>query len=201
MITYGKDRKEAISLMMAALDRYQIRGVENNINFVRDVMENPRFIEGDISTAFIPEEYPEGFHGHVLEPIQKSQLVAAAATMLYDSWAREGSISGRLPSHEGSMRDETIVVTVGDEDFECSVDVDAAEEAILISYGDKQHKVNYEWFPGEPVFDSSIDNNKVIIQVVENLYNGFVVKHVGSQVETPPSAHCWRPADNVCSTP
>mmetsp|Transcript_6773 Transcript_6773/g.28534 ORF Transcript_6773/g.28534 Transcript_6773/m.28534 type:complete len:709 (-) Transcript_6773:36-2162(-) len=181
LISYGKDRKDAIAHMMAALDRYQIRGVENNISFVRDVMENPRFIEGDLSTKFIQEEYPDGFHGHELEPVQKDQLVAVAATMLFDTWGREASISGRLPSHEGTMRDETIVVSIGDEDHECTVDVDDSGEAIVVAYGDKRHKVDYQWFPGEAVFNSNIDNNKVIVQVVDRLFDGFVLQHVGSK--------------------
>jgi propionyl-CoA carboxylase alpha chain len=43
---------------MQALDEYVIRGVTHNIPFLRDVYEHKKFISGDITTAFIEEEYP-----------------------------------------------------------------------------------------------------------------------------------------------
>jgi len=43
-----------------------IRGVEHNVAFLRDVMNSKRFQSGNFTTAFIPEEYPKGFHGHQL---------------------------------------------------------------------------------------------------------------------------------------
>ncbi len=44
--------------MRRALDAYIIRGVVCNINFVRDVMDNSKFLSGDVTTNFIPSEYP-----------------------------------------------------------------------------------------------------------------------------------------------
>jgi len=41
--------------MRDALDSYVIRGVVSNINFLRAIMDNPRWISGQLSTKFIPE--------------------------------------------------------------------------------------------------------------------------------------------------
>jgi propionyl-CoA carboxylase alpha chain len=38
-------------------------GVKNNIPLLRDIIQQPKFISGDISTKFLPETYPDGFPG------------------------------------------------------------------------------------------------------------------------------------------
>jgi propionyl-CoA carboxylase alpha chain len=49
--------------METALDHYVIRGVKNNIPLLRDIIQQPKFIQGDISTNFLAETYPDGFPG------------------------------------------------------------------------------------------------------------------------------------------
>ena len=66
---------------MLQLDNYVIRGVQHNVPFVRDLCDHPRFIEGRLATGFIDEEYPDGFQGVTLPPIDRQRLVAASAVM------------------------------------------------------------------------------------------------------------------------
>lgn len=56
LIAWGKDRQEAITRMRRALYEYIISGVKTNIDFHKAVLENPRFVEGDLSTHFIATE-------------------------------------------------------------------------------------------------------------------------------------------------
>jgi pyruvate carboxylase subunit A len=56
LIAWGKDRNEAIERMRRALYEYIISGVKTNISFHRAVMENPRFLQGEIDTHFIERE-------------------------------------------------------------------------------------------------------------------------------------------------
>ena len=60
LIGYGKTRGEAIDRLADALDHYVIDGPGHNRQFLRDVCDHPRFREGDITTAFIAEEYRRG---------------------------------------------------------------------------------------------------------------------------------------------
>ena len=53
LITYGKTRQEAISIMRRALDEFTIEPVKTTIPLLRDIFSNPHFIKGDISTDFI----------------------------------------------------------------------------------------------------------------------------------------------------
>ncbi len=56
LIVWGRDRNEAIARMERALYEYVVVGIKSNIPFHRAVMENPRFLMGDIGTRFIDSE-------------------------------------------------------------------------------------------------------------------------------------------------
>ncbi len=56
LVAWGRDREEAILRMRRALYEYIIVGVKTNIPFHKAVMENPRFVSGDLSTRFIDRE-------------------------------------------------------------------------------------------------------------------------------------------------
>ena len=62
LITHGRTRAEAIARQGEALDRYLIRGIGHNIDFLAAVMAHPRFVRpaSEVTTAFIAEEYAAG---------------------------------------------------------------------------------------------------------------------------------------------
>lgn len=57
LIVWGRDRREAIQRMRRALQEYIIKGIKTTIPFHLKVMENERFIRGDIDTNFIDREF------------------------------------------------------------------------------------------------------------------------------------------------
>jgi propionyl-CoA carboxylase alpha chain len=59
--TWGKDRTECLERMETALDEYVIRGLRHNICLLRDVITEPTYISGNITTNFLSEMYPKGF--------------------------------------------------------------------------------------------------------------------------------------------
>lgn len=59
VMTYGKDRNTCIDKMRSALGEIIIEGVDTNTDFMYDICQNERFVNGNISTDFIPEEYPQ----------------------------------------------------------------------------------------------------------------------------------------------
>ena len=56
LIVLGRDRKEAIARMKRALYEYIVVGLKTNIPFHKAVMENPRFVKGELGTHFIDRE-------------------------------------------------------------------------------------------------------------------------------------------------
>ena len=53
LITWGKDRKEAMDLIDKSFDEYVVQGVAHNIGFGKSIVRNASFAAGDYSTAFI----------------------------------------------------------------------------------------------------------------------------------------------------
>eukprot|EP00914_Ancora_sagittata_P025642 GHVO01050787.1.p1 GENE.GHVO01050787.1~~GHVO01050787.1.p1 ORF type:complete len:689 (-),score=125.13 GHVO01050787.1:610-2430(-) len=78
LVTYGKDRDSALAYMAQALDAYVIRGVTNNIALLRDVITEPKFISGDITTNYLMEVYPDGFKGVQLTEGERDHMLAVA---------------------------------------------------------------------------------------------------------------------------
>ena len=64
-----------------AFDEYVIQGVTHNIGFGKSILANDSFWNGDYSTAFIPDFYPEGFTGDELK-LEDFQQVALAAHLV-----------------------------------------------------------------------------------------------------------------------
>ncbi len=56
LIVWGRDRNEAITRMRRALYEYIIVGPQTNIPFHKAVMENPRFVAGELETRFLEKE-------------------------------------------------------------------------------------------------------------------------------------------------
>lgn len=57
LIVHGKNREEAINKMIRALDEFVIDGIESNIDFQIDILNNKKFRLGDYDTSFISKEY------------------------------------------------------------------------------------------------------------------------------------------------
>ena len=81
LCTWGATRTAAIEEMRLALDTFEVEGIGHNLTFVGAVMDHPRFVSGNITTAFIAEEYPEGFQGAVLDDAMLRRVAASAAAM------------------------------------------------------------------------------------------------------------------------
>jgi propionyl-CoA carboxylase alpha chain len=92
LVTWGETRDEAADL--------QIEALGHNIDFVSAIMQHPRFRSGNLTTGFIAEEYPDGFHG-APAPIELlrslSAIAAFAATAEADRARRvDGQLGDRL---------------------------------------------------------------------------------------------------------
>ena len=57
LITYGKNREEAIQLMLNAIDGYQIEGVQTTLPFGKFVFEHEAFRTGNFDTHFVKDYY------------------------------------------------------------------------------------------------------------------------------------------------
>ena len=56
LITYGKDREEAIIKMKRSLGEFAIGGVNTNIDFQYEILEHQDFIDGNYDTSFLNKD-------------------------------------------------------------------------------------------------------------------------------------------------
>ena len=71
-------RAEAIISMSEALDLYEVEGVGHNLPFLSTVLDQQRFRDGALTTAYIDEEFPDGFAGNQLTEQYAAWLAQAA---------------------------------------------------------------------------------------------------------------------------
>ncbi|WP_112381437.1 acetyl-CoA carboxylase biotin carboxylase subunit [Sphingomonas carotinifaciens] len=123
LVTWAPTREGAIDAQVAALDGFRIEGPGTNLDFLSALMQHPRFRDGALTTGFIAEEYPEGFHGAPAEPELLRILAAVAAFVATAEADRARRIDGQLgrrlpPPGEWQVR-------IGGEDRQVVVDTDA----------------------------------------------------------------------------
>jgi len=86
LIVWGSTRELAIARLRRALDEYKIVGVRTTIPFARWLMDQPRYIAGDISTDFIAEEWDtrqkDAMPEEGANELAPSHVAAIAASLL-----------------------------------------------------------------------------------------------------------------------
>ena len=176
LCTWGKTRDEAISFMQEALDDYQIEGIGQNIPFLHSVYRNHDFCRGNISTAFIENNYPDGFKGETLSEEERSQLVALVTFVHHTKSLRYQSISGRLdPFDENTVGEYSI--KFGDQWAVTKIQNHDDEQ--IVSVNDLQLKFATSWKPGDTLIKASF-NKKYVVARLRFQDQGITVEYRGS---------------------
>jgi propionyl-CoA carboxylase alpha chain len=178
LITYGKNRNEAIACMREALDRFFIRGVAHNIPFLASLMSKQRFVDGKLSTNFIAEEYKKGFNAADLPPEDPAVLVAVAASVHFAGASRNARISGQMPGHEMKVGNDW-VVKLGDSAYPVSVAEDGEGWMVALK-GRKLAVRSKNWTLGNPLFEGTVGSRSVSVQI-DRFGIGWRMFHAGSQ--------------------
>ena len=141
LITWAPTREAAIDAQIAALDAFEIEGPGNNIDFLSALMQHPRFRSGTITTGFIAEEYPDGFHGAPADADLKQTLAAVAAFAATAHADRARRIDGQLGRTLRPPADW--VATIDKQDYAISVSTDG------IAVNDEWLDLALEYTPGD----------------------------------------------------
>ncbi|SDL78179.1 acetyl-CoA carboxylase, biotin carboxylase subunit [Daejeonella rubra] len=74
LVSYGKDRTEAIERMIRAIDEYQITGIQTTLAFGKFVMQHEAFVSGNFDTHFVGKYFlPE----HLTKDDEEEAMIAA----------------------------------------------------------------------------------------------------------------------------
>jgi propionyl-CoA carboxylase alpha chain len=169
LVATGETRDVAISYMRDALDAYYIRGVSHNIPFLNAVMTHPRFISGDLTTAFIDETYGDGFSLAHMAQDDPTTFIAVAAVAC--------DIGERRQSDGG-----TYVAIIRD-GAETLYEISKSEKGWSVQIGETVVQVETDWRPGEPLCWARIDGGAAICVQVDRDGEWLRLGHAGRQAD------------------
>ncbi len=179
LCTWGPTREEAIEHMRVALDSFEVEGIGHNLPFLSAVMDHPKFVSGDITTAFIAEEYPDGFDGVELHPDTLRRIAAAAAAMYRVAEIRRTRISGRMDNHERHVGTDWVVSLQG-QDYPLQIEADKAGATVHFD-GGGHHRVESDWTPGQPLAVLDVDGKPLVLKT-DKIPNGFRIRTRGADM-------------------
>ena len=156
LVTHAPTRDQAIAAQADALDGFVIDGIRHNIAFLSQIMGHPRYRAGNLSTAFIAEEFPEGVHARPPQGDNALVLAAVAAAIDFELGARKRRISGQMTGRD-VQRATQRVVRLGD-----------AEHRLVIARHGDGLKADFDdgtivqahrprWNPGDPIWSGMIE--------------------------------------------
>ena len=153
LCTWSTDRTKAICAMGTALDRFEIEGIGHNLPFLSAVMGHARFKSGNITTAFIDEEYPNGFEGVIPND---EILTVLSATALIITRMKMQRISERDSTFDNPVpQKDNLVTRIGRKNT--NVTISDKKNGYEISLGDKSFLASIKYELGGTLAELSID--------------------------------------------
>jgi len=189
LCAWAPDRAGAVAGMARALEDFHVEGLGQNIPFLSAVMDQPRFASGQLSTNYIADEFPDGFHG--LEPSDwQRDLVTAAAAWMHLTLARRARKIGNGPTSPLNREDWVVVVGKARR----PVRLTQSGDVLTVTLVDEKRILTLdevEWRPGRALFKARL-NDQAFSVTAAPAAEGFVIRHRAAKlpvlVLTPVSA-------------
>ncbi|KAG1667718.1 Propionyl-CoA carboxylase alpha chain, mitochondrial [Nymphon striatum] len=152
------------------------------------VYDHVKFTSGNMTTAFIEEEYPEGFGGVDISDEDIPRIAAACAAMHRVAEIRRTRVTGRMGNHERKVGAEWVVSIQG---ADHAISIDAEKSGANVTIDDKVLRVESNWTPGQPLARLMVDGTLLVMKVGK-VSGGFRVRYRGADtkvhVRTPRQA-------------
>jgi propionyl-CoA carboxylase alpha chain len=178
LCTHGKTRKEAIEHMSHALGSFAIGGVSHNISFLETIMKSERFKKGELSTAFIKEEFPAGFSGSELDSTAEEVLIASAMHVFLKNYERNGHMTGQLRNREKQVS-ERWVVMIDEKSYLVNL-LEKSSDSLRIECDNEIIELVSSWNNGEKLFRATINGKNVGVKIRENNNTGsYLMQYSG----------------------
>ena len=190
LVTHAPTRRGAIEAQADALDAFVIDGIRHNIPFLSALMAHPRWQSGQLSTGFIAEEFPQGFHPHPPEGERADVIAAVAAAVDHVLGERKRQISGQMNGRT-VKRESHRVVRLGDHEVPLEIKRDNGTIAVELGGQGVWRYLESDWKPGDPIWNGTVDGKPAAVQV-RPIPNGFVLAYRG--VETKAHVYTEREA-------
>jgi propionyl-CoA carboxylase alpha chain len=165
LVTHAPTRAAAIAAQARALDRFVIAGIRHNIPFLATVMGQDRWQSGALSTRYIQDEFPDGFQ--VPEPVgEQAVRLAAVALAIDDRRARRRLTTGSSALRPTAGQEERVVL-LGSSHFDATLAHSSSDISVVLATadGDRTLAVSSNWRPGDAIWEGTMDDQMLIVQV------------------------------------
>ncbi|MDI5929692.1 acetyl/propionyl/methylcrotonyl-CoA carboxylase subunit alpha [Rhizobium leguminosarum] len=163
LCTWAPDRRAAVEAMADALDQFEVEGIGHNLPFLSAVMQQQRFREGRLTTAYIAEEFPEGFHGVAADEPSLRKIAAVAVSINQVLQERASQISGTIGNHRRVVGHDW-VVSLADRDL--AVTAGSSADGSYVRFADGVPlTIAGDWAPGRTLATFNIDNEPLSVKV------------------------------------
>jgi propionyl-CoA carboxylase alpha chain len=182
LVTHAPTRNAAIAAQSDALDSFVVDGIRHNIPFLAALMAHPRWRAGKLSTGFIAEEFPAGFHPHAPEGEPAEVIAAVAAAIDHVLGERKRRIAGQLRGRNVT-RESQRAVWLGER--EIKLEVKRENDAIIVGFNHGKgagRKLRSNWKPGDIVWNGTFDDHPVAVQI-RTVPNGFALSYRGNEAK------------------
>jgi propionyl-CoA carboxylase alpha chain len=163
LCTWAKDRTAAIDAMATALDGFEVEGIGHNLPFLSAVMNQERFRSGNLTTAYIAEEFPDGFSG-VHPDADALRILAAIAAFAHQKIRQRAiQISGTLSSSSrGTGKDW--IVSLADAEEAVTIETGSHESSVVFADGSR-FAVSSDWLPGKRLASFTIGDQVAEVKI------------------------------------
>lgn len=163
LCTWGPDRLTAVEAMAGALDQFEVEGIGHNLPFLSAVMQQQRFRDGRLTTAYIAEEFADGFYGVTPDEASARKLAAIAVSINQALQERASQISGTIGNHRRIVGNDW-VVTLADMDLPLTSGASADGAYVRFEDGTSA-SIAGDWTPGRTLATFNIDNQPMSVKV------------------------------------
>ncbi len=177
---WAPTREDAIERMRVALDSFEVEGIGHNLPFLAAVMDHPIFVAGDMTTAFIEEQFPDGFQGVELAEADLRKIAASCAAMHRVAEIRRARVSGRMDNHERKVGRDWNVAVQG-QSYDVTIDADKAGATVAFEDG-TSHRVTSDWTPGDQLAMLTVDDAPLVLKVGK-VSGGFRIRSRGADLK------------------
>jgi propionyl-CoA carboxylase alpha chain len=178
LCSYGKDRNEAIHHMRNALGTFAINGVSHNISFLETIMKNERFVSGNLSTAFIKEEFPVGFSGSLIDNSSEEVFLVVAMQIFLRNYIRNSNMTDQLRNRQKQISDRWIIM-IDEKSYLINI-ADRNDNYLKIECDKREIELHHNWNNGEKLFRGKVNNVGVGVKVRENNNTGsYLLQYSG----------------------
>ncbi|MBJ7448427.1 MAG: biotin/lipoyl-binding protein, partial [Brevundimonas sp.] len=167
LCAWAPTRAGAVEGMARALEDTHLNGVGHNVPFLAAVMDQKRFRSGNLSTSYIVDEFPDGFHGLPAGPLQRDIMVASAVAMHEILSEQAGDPSDRTDWVVMIDRDPIGVSLSYDDDEALRLELSGEDRALSLS--------DIDWRPGQAQFRAVLDDTPFTAEV-RRVADGFEIR-------------------------